>query len=40
MYDDNYDKSTQETVWEQLRFIGWLTFATIGVLGTILSVAL
>jgi|1048.fasta_scaffold10163_4 hypothetical protein len=39
MYDYD-DKFTQETVWEQLRFMGWLTFAILGVIGTILSVAL
>jgi hypothetical protein len=38
MYDD--DKFTQETVWEQLRFMGWLSFATLVILGTILRVAL
>jgi hypothetical protein len=37
----NYnDEFTQETVWEQLRMIAWLSFATLGVLCAILSVAL
>lgn len=38
MYDD--DKFTQETVWEQLRFIGWLAFATLVIVTTIIGVAL
>ena len=38
MYDD--DKFTQETVWEQLRFMGWLAFATLMVVSTIMGVAL
>jgi hypothetical protein len=37
----NYnDEFTQETVWEQLRMIAWLSFATLGILTMILSVAL
>lgn len=37
----NYnDEFTQETVWEQLRTIVWLSFATLALLGTILGVAL
>jgi hypothetical protein len=38
MYDD--DKFTQETVWEQLRFMGWLAFATLLIVSTIIGVAL
>ena len=38
MYDDN--EFTQETVWEQLRFMGWLAFATLVILGTMLGVVL
>jgi hypothetical protein len=37
----NYnDEFTQETVWEQLRMIAWLSFATLGILAMILGVAL
>jgi hypothetical protein len=38
MYDN--DEFTHETVWEQLRFMGWLAFGTLMILGTILGVAL
>jgi hypothetical protein len=36
-YDDDF---TQETVWEQLRVIAWISFATLGTLAMILAVAL
>ena len=34
------DVFTQETVWEQLRFMSWLAFATLMVVGTIIGIAL
>ena len=40
-YYDEYDvEYTQETVWEQLRVRAWISFATLGILAMILSVAL
>jgi hypothetical protein len=37
----NYnDEFTQETVWEQLRMIAWISFSTLGILAMILGVAL
>ena len=38
MYDDN--EFTQETVWEQLRLIGWLAFATLVIVSTMIGVVL
>jgi hypothetical protein len=34
------DNFAQETVWEQLRVIAWISFSTLGILAMILSVAL
>lgn len=36
-YDDDF---TQETVWEQLRVMAWISFATLAIVASVLGLAL